>query len=252
MEFQIIIEYAWVFIVLIGLEGLLAADNALVLAVMVKHLPQQERKKALFYGLAGAFILRFAALFMISFLVEVWQVQAIGAIYLLFISIQYLYKKATNHSSQQQIKEKQSGFWMTVLKIELADMAFAVDSILAAVALAMTLPVTNLFTVGQLDGPQFIVIFAGGMVGVIMMRFAADMFVTLLQKRPALEVAAFVIVGWVGLKLGLLVLAHPELAIISPEVVNSLVVKVVFYGGLVAIALIGWFLSGNKTYEKRQ
>src|SRR5699024_1733697 len=250
MELQIIIEYLWVFLVLVGLEGLLAADNALVLAVMVKHLQKKESRKALFYGLARAFILRFAALFMISFLVDVWQVQAIGAVYLLFISIKYLYAKATNHGSQQPMKEGQSGFWMTVLKIEFADIAFAVESILAAVALAMKLPANNLFTIGSLDGIQVIVIFAVGMVGVILMRYAADVFVTLLQKRPALEVAAFVIVGWVGLKLGLLVLAHPELQIISSEFVNSLAVKIAFYGGLVAIALIGWFLSGNKTNEK--
>src|SRR5699024_5449655 len=138
MEMQLIIEYLWVFLVLVGLEGLLAADKALVLAVMVKHLPKKERKKALFYGLAGAFILRVAALFMISLLVDACQVQAIRSVYLLFISIKYLYAKATNHGSQQPIKEGQSGFWMTVLKIEFADIAFAVDSILAAVALAMT------------------------------------------------------------------------------------------------------------------
>src|SRR5699024_1936413 len=134
--------------------------------------------------------------------------------------------------------------------IEFADIAFAVASILAAVALAMTLPATTLSTLGSLDAPQFTVIFAGGTVGVVVMRFAADVFVTLFPKRPALEVAAFVIVGWVGLKLGLLVLAHPELQIISSEFVISLAVKIAFYGGLVAIALIGRFLSGNKTNEK--
>ncbi len=74
----------------------------------------------------------------------------------------------------------------------------AVDSILAAVALAVALPATGLFTVGSLDGGQFIVIFSGGMIGVIIMRFAANLFVELLQKRPGLEMAAFVIVGWVG------------------------------------------------------
>src|SRR5699024_6650745 len=143
MELQIIMDYRGVFLVVVGIEGLLAADNALVLAVMVKHLPKKERRKALYYRLAVAVIIRFAALFMISFLVDVWQVQAIGAVYLLFISIKYLYAKATNHGSQQPMKEGQSGFWMTVLKIEFADIAFAVDSILAAVALAMTLPATN-------------------------------------------------------------------------------------------------------------
>lgn len=251
MDYQLLIEYIWVFFVLIGLEGLLAADNALVLAVMVKHLPHKERRQALFYGLAGAFILRFSALFMISFLVNVWQVQAIGALYLLFISLKYLFQKATNYAPDKEIKQGESGFWLTVLKIELADLAFAVDSILAAVALAVTLPATGMFTVGSIDGAQFIVIFAGGMIGVIMMRYAANMFVTLLQKRPALEVAAFVIVGWVGLKLGLLVLAHPELKIISEQIAHSTVVKIVFYGGLITIAVIGWFMSGPKTHTKR-
>src|SRR5689334_25351224 len=46
---------------LVILEGLLSADNALVLAVMVKHLPPEKRKKALFYGLLGAYIFRFIA-----------------------------------------------------------------------------------------------------------------------------------------------------------------------------------------------
>ena len=139
---------------------------------------------------------------------------------------------------------------MTVLKIEFADMAFAVDSILAAVALAVTLPATGIFTVGSLDGAQFIVIFAGGMIGVIIMRFAANMFVNLLQSRPALEVAAFIIVGWVGLKLGLLVLAHDDINIVSAQFAQSIFVKLVFYGGLVVIALVGWFVSGKVNTHK--
>src|SRR5699024_2440276 len=127
-----------------------------------------------------------------------------------------------------KLKEGGSGFWMTVVKIEFADMAFAVDSILAAVALAVTLPPSGLFTIGSLDGAQFIVIFAGGMIGIIIMRFAANMFVNLLNKRPGLEVAAFVIVGWVGLKLGLLVLAHVEINIISQQFAQSGFVKAIF------------------------
>lgn len=249
MEFQLIMEYLWVFVILIGLEGLLAADNALVLAIMVKHLPTDQRRKALFYGLAGAFILRFGSLFVISFLVDVWQVQAIGAFYLLFISVKHLVEKATNRDKHKMPKEGGSGFWMTVLKIEFADMAFAVDSILAAVALAVTLPPSGLFTIGSLDGAQFIVIFAGGMIGVIIMRFAANMFVNLLNKRPGLEVAAFVIVGWVGLKLGLLVLAHDEINLVSEQFANSTLVKLIFYGGLIAIALTGWLLSNGSKKE---
>src|SRR5690625_5253806 len=152
---KLVIEYLWVLVILVGLEGLLAADNALVLAIMVKHLPKKQRKKALLYVLVGAFVLRFGSLFIISFLVDVWQVQAIGAVYLLYISIKHLMGKAMNNDKTKQPKTSGSGFWMTVFKVEIADLAFAVDSILAAVALAVALPATGIFTVGSLDGAQF-------------------------------------------------------------------------------------------------
>jgi len=169
---------------------------------MVKHLPEEQRKKALFYGLAGAFVFRFASLFAISFLVDVWQVQAIGAAYLLFIAFNHiLRKKLGKEKDPEETEGKPKGFWTTVFKVELADIAFAVDSILAAVALAVTLPNTDLPQIGGIDGGKFLVIFAGGLIGLIIMRFAANMFVKLLHSRPGLEIAAFLIVGWVGVKL---------------------------------------------------
>lgn len=249
MDIQLLLEYAWVLIVLIGLEGLLAADNALVLAVMVKHLPEKQRKKALFYGLIGAFVLRFGSLFIISFIVDLWQVQAIGALYLLFISFKHLINKFRPQTNETKVKGNGSGFWMTVIKVEIADLAFAVDSILAAVALAVALPPLGMFTIGSLDGGQFLVIFIGGMIGVIMMRFAANIFVKLLNRRPSLEIAAFIIVGWVGLKLAVLTLAHEDLQIISPAFAHSTGWKATFYIGLVLIALIGWFMSNSKRTE---
>ncbi|UFT99007.1 TerC family protein [Radiobacillus kanasensis] len=253
MEAQLLIEYGWVLIVLVALEGILAADNALVLAIMVKHLPDEQRKKALFYGLLGAFVLRFGSLFVISFLVDVWQVQALGAAYLLFISIKNLYSywKKGKSKDEEKVKEKQgSGFWTTVLKVELADLAFAVDSILAAVALAVTLPETNFPSVGSLDGAQFAVVLAGGMIGLIIMRFAANVFVKLLHSRPGLEVAAFVIVGWVGVKLVISVLAHDAVHVLPHDFAHSTAWKLIFYGVLVTIALAGWFLSGKKDEEE--
>src|SRR5699024_11708146 len=133
-------------------------------------------------------------------------------------------------------------------KVEVAYMAFAVDSILAAVALAVSLPATGLFSVGSLDGVQFIVIFAGGMIGVVIIRFAANFIVNILEKRPGLEVAAFVIVGWVGIKLALLVLAHLKIQLIQDSVFHSTAGKSVFYICLVFIAIISWFLSFNRVY----
>jgi YkoY family integral membrane protein len=242
-----LLEYGWVLLVLVGLEGILAADNAVVMAVMVKHLPADEQRKALFYGLLGAFVFRFATLFLISFLADVWQVQAIGALYLLFIAFHNLYGKFSGKEKEHGTKvKKTSSFWMTVLKVELADIAFAIDSMLAAVALAVTLQPTGWFTVGGIDGGQFMVMFLGGVIGLVIMRFAANAFVKLLHTRPTLETAAFLIVGWVGVKLAVFTLAHPEVGILDQHFPESKEWKFAFWTVLILIAVGGYLLSGKK------
>jgi len=248
MDFALLLEYGWVLLILVGLEGILAADNAVVMAVMVKHLPPEQQKRALFYGLFGAFVFRFATLFMISILVNVWQVQALGAIYLLYICFHNLYGKFA-HKKKKEKEKKQSGFWMTVLKVELADIAFAIDSMLAAVALAITLTPTGWFNVGGIDGGQFTVMLLGGIFGLIIMRFAANWFVKLLHTRPTLETAAFMIVGWVGVKLAVFTLAHPDVAVLDEHFPESKVWKFIFWGVLLIIAVGGYFLSGKKAKE---
>lgn len=243
----ILLQYAWVLVVLIVLEGLLAADNAVVMAVMVKHLPKDQQQKALLYGLFGAFIFRFVAIFLITVLVNFWQIQAVGAIYLLFMSSKHIYETLTNsgHADEAQSQKKTSGFWMTVLKVELADIAFAVDSILAAVAIAVTLPSLGNISIGGINAGPFVVMFLGGLIGVIMMRFAARWFVTLLEKFPSLETAAFLIVGWVGVKLAVLTLGHEKLGVIPHSFPHSTLWEVIFWTVLISIALIG-FVVGIK------
>ncbi|WP_342512847.1 TerC family protein [Sporosarcina sp. FSL K6-1522] len=248
----ILLEYAWVLVVLIVLEGLLAADNAVVMAVMVKHLPRPQQKKALFYGLLGAFVFRFAALFMITILVNIWQIQALGAAYLLFISIKSLRDQRKGEEEHVDAKpRKQSGFWMTVLKVELADIAFALDSMLAAVALAVTLPELGNFHIGGINGGQFIVMLLGGIIGLVIMRFAARQFVVLLEKFPSLETAAFLIVGWVGVKLLVLTLAHPNLQIIDVDFPHSTLWKTTFWVVLAGIAIGGYLLGVRNNHKKK-
>ncbi|WEG18967.1 TerC family protein [Alkalihalophilus pseudofirmus] len=245
MEAALLIEYGWVLLILIAIEGILAADNALVMATMVKHLPKNQRKKALLYGLAGAFVFRFGSLFLISYLIQIWQIQAVGAAYLISIAVHHLIKKyVLKPYVNKKIKEsKGSGFWMTVLKVELADVAFAVDSILVAVALAATLPTTNLPIIGGLDGGHFTVVLAGGMIGLIIMRFAASKFVELLDRRPGLETTAYVVVAWVGVKLAVYALSHPALAVISHEFAKGTTWKFIFWSVLLTIVVTGWFMS---------
>ena len=246
------LEYAWTLLILIGLEGLLSADNALVIAVMAKHLPDEQKKSAINYGIIIAFVFRFCALFAISFIANVWQVQAIGALYLLYLGLKHVIKARFGKENEKIHKDDEKatagkGFWPTVGKIALADLAFAIDSILAAVALALGLPDSPLNNFGGMDGGQFIVVVLGGIAGLILIKYAATWFVKLLEKRPALETTAYAIVAWVGVKLAMITLAHEDIGILDHDFPHSTAWTLIFYGVLVSIALIGWFAPGNET-----
>ncbi|KAF1677783.1 hypothetical protein AAGG74_13625 [Bacillus mexicanus] len=249
------LEYAWTLLILIGLEGLLSADNALVLAVIAKHLPDDQKKKAINYGIIMAFAFRFAALFAISFIANVWQIQAIGAAYLLYLGLKHVIKAQfgkKNENIHKEDKEEAAGkgFWPTVGKIALADLAFAIDSILAAVALALGLPDSPLNDFGGMDGGQFIIVVLGGIAGLILIKFAATWFVKLLNQRPALETTAYAIVAWVGVKLVVITLAHEDIGILDHNFPHGTTWTLIFYGVLVAIALFGWFAPANKAANK--
>jgi YkoY family integral membrane protein len=191
-----------------------------------------------------AFIFRIGAIFIISFLFHVWWIQAIGAAYLIFIALKHLLKK--DHGGKEKAGKS---YRATVAQIALADIAFAVDSILAAVALVIALPGTPMGQIGGMDGAQFIVILIGAIAGLIVIRFAAGFFVKVLTERPTLETAAMLLVGWVGVKLLMHTLAHPALHIIPHDFVEGPIWNTIFWSVMLLIALGGWFLSGKKTEQ---
>jgi integral membrane protein, YkoY family len=168
---------------LVLLEGLLSADNALVLAVMVRHLPKDQQKKALFYGLLGAYVFRFLAIGFGTYLVKFTLVKVLGAAYLAFIAYKGLFK---GHQDEDgEVKSKNYGFWKTVLMVELMDIAFSIDSVIAAFG------VSN----------EVWVLFLGGILGVLMMRGVAQVFLKLIERFPELEKAAFVLIAVIAIKM---------------------------------------------------
>jgi YkoY family integral membrane protein len=173
---------------LVLLEGLLSADNALVLAILVLGLPRTEQRKALRYGIVGAFGFRILATLLAVELITFGWIKLVGASYLLYLS----YKHFFGRSSEQQhhIRPARaalglSAFWATVVRVELTDVVFAVDSILVAVAMS----------------PKPWVIISGGILGIIAMRAVIGQLLTLVRRYPALVDGAFVIIAWVGVKL---------------------------------------------------
>ncbi len=231
------LEYGWTVLVLVILEGLLSADNALVLALLVAALPPRKRLQALTYGLLGAYVFRFVAIFFATVLISVWQFQAAGAAYLLYIAAKHFVQKA---STRRPVRASPS-FWGTVVRVELMDIAFAVDSILAAVALVKSLPPSSLPPIGGLDGGRFAVVIFGGFIGVLAMRLVARFFVRLLEEHPRLEHAAYLIVGWIGVKLAIVTLGHPAIGLLPEDLPQATWYKVLFWAVMVGLFLWGLF-----------
>jgi YkoY family integral membrane protein len=191
---------AWYTGVLAVLEGLLSADNALVLALMVRHLTRHDQRRVLRWGLWGAVGFRVIAVLLATNLVRYWIFKVIGGGYLLYLAIAHFYSRRDSSASTGEDQAAGSrrwlyGFWGTVLSVTMADIAFSIDSILAAVAMADSFP--DRF--GS-QGKLFIVL-VGGVLGIITMRFLVRPFVALLDRFPGLAEGAYYLVAWIGLKL---------------------------------------------------
>jgi YkoY family integral membrane protein len=174
---------------LVALEGLLSADNAMVLAVLVLSLPRHQQKQALRYGILGAFVFRTIATVFAAYMIEVVWVQLVGAAYLLYLPYQHFFGHG-DVEERRTVKPARpmlglSAFWVTVIKVELTDIVFAIDSILVAVAMSNKLWV----------------IITGGIFGIIAMRLVIGQLLVLVQRYPALVDGAFIIIAWVGIKL---------------------------------------------------
>jgi len=174
---------------LVLLEGLLSADNALVLAILVLGLPRKDQRKALRYGIAGAFAFRILATLLAVQLISFGWVKLVGAAYLLYLSFKHFF----GHADGQERRAIQparaafglSAFWATVVKVELTDIVFAIDSILVAVAMSS----------------KTWVIVTGGMLGIITMRMVIGQLLAVVRRYPAIVDGAFIIIAWVGIKL---------------------------------------------------
>lgn len=186
--------------VLVFLEGLLSADNALVLAVMVRHLPKGQQKRALRYGIWGAFFFRFVAIILATRILDYWQFEVVGGLYLLWLCVSHLL--SGDHDADPEAKARPGrGFWGTVIGVELADIAFSIDSILAAVALADEMPEhLHHKMLGPFSYKDWTIYF-GGVIGIVAMRFVAGYFLKLLDRFKGLALGAYILVGWIGLKL---------------------------------------------------
>ena len=193
-----------IFLTLLLLEGALSFDNAAILAAMVRKLPEHQRRKALLYGLAGAYFFRIAAILLVSFIIQNPWLKILGGVYLLYLMGKHLLDRTPHAADDAPTLGKKpifgiSPFWSVVIAVELADIAFALDQVLVAV---------GLFADRTTGGDKRLLIILASMVAILLLRISAYYISRLMDWFPQLETLAYIAVGWVGVKLIFVEVAH--------------------------------------------
>lgn len=211
------------------LECLLSVDNAVVLAAQTKSLPdKKDQHHALIYGMWGAYLFRFIAIGLGTYLMNFWGIKALGAAYLVWMSLHFFYEQRhpkDGPKPQTVAKPKQTHFWRTVASIEALDIVFSVDSILAALAVD--------------NNPVIVLI--GGCLGILAMRFVAQVITDFITKVPELEVMAYALIFIIAVKLAL---SLPQIGIEVPNWAFSVIVALAF--------LITWLIHQRRATRNQQ
>ncbi len=209
------VELAPLLPVLVSLELVLSADNAVALASITKNLNNLElQKKALNIGIFIALILRILVILTAQFVLSFWPVKLIGGVYLLFLSFLKLYSFQDSNKIETNRTEniEKTSLLKVILLLAVTDLAFSIDSVTAAVAIS----------------DQFLLVIAGAIIGVVALRFTSGLFIKWLEIYSNLEKAGYIAVGLIGLKLILQLILYK---LVIPEYIFFLVMLFLFLWG---------------------
>ncbi len=218
MDFRRAFDAISIIIQLIFLEGILSIDNAAVLGAMVAKLPADrptpypkslnflqsftdryfgmQQKAALKVGLLGAYLGRGAMLFLAAWVIRNPVLKLLGALYLIKLAFGHLSGRDESSDETAFAEEHQARtFWLVVLNVELADLAFSLDNVVAAVALSN----------------HILIVISGVALGIVIMRFAAGIFTWLISREPILATGAYLVVLNIGVELLLSEFWHIEI-----------------------------------------
>jgi len=184
LNFHFSVEASIVLLILVFLEAVLSADNAIALAAIAQGLEDKKLEgQALNIGLVFAYILRIALLLTATWVQKFWQFELLGAGYLLWLVFQHFSSQEdeNNHHHGPRFKS----LWQAIPVLAFTDLAFSLDSVTTAIAVSQ----------------ETWLVITGTTIGVVTLRFMAGLFIRWLDEYENLEDAGYVTVAFVGLRL---------------------------------------------------
>ena len=215
-------EVALLLPVLIGLEIVLSADNAIALAAIARKQPNPAaQQRALNLGLVFALLFRVVLILAAQWVLNFRPLMGAGAVYLLWLCLSHFFLQSANEADDAAettttpTEAAAKSLAATAFTIALTDLAFSLDSVAAAVAVS----------------DRIALVITGGVVGVVALRLSSGLFIRLLQRYRRLEAAGYLAVGLVGIQLSVRVF-RPDLEL--PEWALLVLVGLLFAWGFSA------------------
>ncbi|MBD2444918.1 TerC family protein [Dolichospermum sp. FACHB-1091] len=184
LNFHFSVEASIVLLILVFLEAVLSADNAIALAAIAQGLEDKKREdQALNIGLVFAYILRITLLLTATWVQKFWQFELLGAGYLLWLVFQHF--SSQEDESNHHHGPRFNSLWQAIPVIALTDLAFSLDSVTTAIAVSQ----------------ETWLVITGTTIGIFTLRFMAGLFIRWLDEYENLEDAGYITVAFVGLRL---------------------------------------------------
>lgn len=178
------VDAFFLLVILVALESVLSADNAIALASISQGLGNERmQRQALNLGLVVAFVLRMGLILTATWVIKFWQFELLGAVYLLWLVYQHF--SSSEGKDGEHHGPRFANVWQAIPMIALTDLAFSLDSVTTAIAVS----------------DETWLVLTGATIGIITLRFMAGLFIRWLDEFVHLEDAGYVTVALVGLRL---------------------------------------------------
>ena len=164
---------------IIWINIILSGDNAVVIALAARSLPEHQQKKAILFGSGAAVVLRIALTLVAAMLLQLPYLQVVGGLLLLYIGVQLL---SEEDDGDGEAKEN-GGLMAAIRTILIADIVMSLDNVIAVAAAAKG---------------NDVLLLLGLAISIPLVIFGSTLMIKLMERFPIIVVLGAALIGWVG------------------------------------------------------
>lgn len=202
---------------IVVIDLILAGDNAVVIAMAVRSLPSNQRRRGILVGAGAAVVLRVLATFFVSQMLRIQFIKLVGGALILWIAVKLFVEGAP----EEGFDRKATNLWQAIRVIVIADITMSVDNMLAVA--------------GASQGNLFLLLFGLGL-SIPFVVFTSNLLAMLMDKYPIIIYLGAAILGRVG---GEMMITDPFMeAWVHPNKVVAYAVEALFAVGVIVVGKI--------------